>query len=125
METRQNGVPQLSGDFASVIKELNKFVKELHVMRTNAMRDYKEIKRHMADNADRVTLENIRSNCMNTMDRYFKLKMDALKLHAVVADKMSPKDAKKTEDKLDANDKMGLSQILAEMKEEFSNKNKK
>jgi len=79
--------------------------KELQNMYSKASRDYNEIKRNTDDNGDRVTLENIRANTLKTIENYFKIRLDTLKLLATVANKMSPKDAAVVKGKLTADDR--------------------
>lgn len=95
----------INGDFESVIIELRSFLKELKNMYSKASRDYNEIKRNTSDNGDRTMLENIRANTLKTIENYFKIRLDTIKLLAVVADKMSPKDAAAVKGKLTADDR--------------------
>jgi hypothetical protein len=102
---RRENKNEVTGEFSSVISEINVFLKELKNMYSKASRDYNEIKRNTDDNGDRVTLENIRANTLKTIENYFKIRLDTLKLLAVVADKMSPKDAAAVKGKLTAEDR--------------------
>lgn len=113
----------INGDFESVIIELRSFLKELKNMYSKASRDYNEIKRNTGDNGDRVTLENIRANTLKTIENYFKIRLDTIKLLTIVADKMSPKDAAVVKGKLTADDRNSedMDKWLADLRKKKDN----
>jgi hypothetical protein len=112
---------EISGNFDSVVNEINYFLKELNSMYSSAKRDYNEIKRNTTDNPDRITLEAIRANTLKSVENYFKIRLDTLKLLAIVADKMSPKDKKEITGKLSAEERnsVDMDSILEEMKAKY------
>lgn len=85
---------KLEGTFNSSIDALNDYLSELRDLRAKALRDYKEIKRNMEDNSERIALEHIRVNTMKAYENYNKMYLDALKLHKEIVSKMSDIDLK-------------------------------
>jgi hypothetical protein len=110
--------PKMTGDLQSVVDQLNNFVKEIQVMRKESMSMLKELKSHRDDGSSLLVMEGIRNNVMGSINLYLKLKLDALKLLAVVADKLTPREAQKINGKLTSEDRESLSSVLEELKRE-------
>jgi hypothetical protein len=118
----------LGSDYQSALKELSRFIKELNLMKKNAMRDLKEVRQHIEDdnnNSMRLMVESIVSRCNTGIEKYYKLKLDALKLHAILVDKINPKTVEKVAGKLSATDREDLSDILDQLRREKDEKYKK
>lgn len=121
-----SGPTNIEGTYDSVLKELSKYIKQLDTVRIKAMRMMNEVKDNTHDTADMIQLENVRSNAFKSFEFYFKLRLDALKLHAIIADKLSPKQNAEINHKLTKNDKedSSVQLMLQELKKDFENKRK-
>lgn len=115
---------EIDGNYESVIKELRFFIRQLESFRLKATRDYREIKDNTEDKHDRVQLEQIRNNTLKSLQEYFKLRFDAIKLHAAIADKLSPKDNKEISEKLGLEDKEKMQAMLDKMREDVMDRKK-
>lgn len=114
-------VSNLDSTYESVLFELNILLKELQDFRAKALVDYKEVKFNTEDNADRIQLEQIRSNAMKSFENYFKLRLEVAKIHALVASKLSVKDNSKIAETLNDSDKGDLDKYLEDIKAEMRN----
>jgi hypothetical protein len=114
-------ISNLDSTYESVLFELNILLKELQDFRSKALVDYKEVKFNTEDNADRIQLEQIRSNAMKSFENYFKLRLEVSKIHALVASKLSIKDNSKIAETLNDTEKDGLDKYLEELKTEMRN----
>lgn len=112
-------IPNLDASYDSVLEQLNMMLKQLQDVRTKALNDYKEVKHNTLDNADRIQLETIRSNAFKSIENYFKLWLEIVKVHAMVASKLSTKDNERIGVSLDKTEKEDLDAYLAELKEDL------
>ena len=112
-------IPKLDPSYDSVLEQLNMLLKQLQDVRAKALSDYKEVKYHTLDNADRIQLEQIRSNTFKSFENYFKLWLEVVKIHAMVAGKLSTKDNDRIAESLDRSEKEDLDAYLAELKEDL------
>lgn len=120
---RKNDV-KIESTFDSVLSNLDILVKQMDDFRKKAIRDYNEVKHHSNDIADRIQLEQIRSNAFKSFEQFFKMRLDAIKIHAMVVGKLSVDQNKRYEDKFDQQDKDELLDYVENLKNEMRDKQK-
>ncbi len=108
----------MEGTFDSVIYELNKYAKQLDTLRSKALRDYNEIKVLARDQGDMIQMEHIRANSLKSLENFFKLKAEAIKLLLLVVDKMSKGKAEEVSKKFDKDDSQ-LESYVEQLKEDL------
>lgn len=109
--------------YDSVLEELGNLAKELNDFKMKALRDYNEVRALAGkdDIADKIQIENIRSNCMKSFEAFFKLRVDVMKIHATIAMKANAK-SKEVEDaaSLGTGEKEDMMEMMERLRKDIS-----
>ena len=79
---RKDSLFKAGNSYDSVLEHMNTLIQELKTLYIKATKDYNAVVESIDDdNATRLALESVRSNALKSIESYYKLRVDLIRIH--------------------------------------------